>query len=818
MCSETLRARKVVSERLAPWIKNLMRTTACRLRGTRHFALCTLHFAFCISLLTALLPNQSLAKEKVVFWYGATQDERVAYEEMIADFNRTHPDIEVRGMLVPQSLVERKLLLSVAGKVPPDVVRFYTHLGGEMMSRGALEPLNDMIEREKFDMSDFYPVGIEQNTYKGKLYGVPWVMSPYALFYNKKLFREAGLDPNKPPTNWKELEDYALKLTVRKKDGSIERIGYANFLNNPTDFHLYLWQSGGSPLSDDLTRTAFQSPEGVEALTWMRDFLIRQAGPMEPGVSPEKATEEALRNVQKFNSSYVGATQDPFGLGKVAMRIDTPFRIPDLNKYFPDLDFGIAPIPYNKVRAMEVVGNALVIPRGSKHRDAAWEFIKFASSREQMLRICRVAGRIPARRSAATDPSIYANPLARPFVDQIEYGRTTPIAPGYRQVGSELARAIEMTLTEQATPKAALETAARSGQVILDEANEDPDRYPEVPWATLGIVAFVLVTAVTGGVWWYVLRQTRGSKVARRNAVAFYLFLSPWLVGFFVLTVGATLASFLLSFARWDAVNPARFTGLMNFSEIVNDPLFIKALINTLYYAAFSIPLAMVGGLAISLLVNQKLRGMAFFRTIYYLPAIVAGVATVMLWQSLFNPNTGLLNKVLIALGIDKLILMLFNVNIQNGFLIDPVLVKPAFIIMALWGVGGAMIIYLAGLQGIPEELYEASRIDGASTWQRFLNVTLPLLTPTIFYQLIIGTMAAFQFFTQVYIMFGGTGGPQDSAMFYSLYLFKNAFEWMRMGYASAMAWLLFALVLVITIIQFKISGRWVYYEGKSEE
>lgn len=761
-----------------------------------------------IIALINIIPAQSAAKvkEEVVFWYGATQDERAAYEQMIAEFNRTHPKINVRGMLVPQKYVERKLMLSISGGAPPDVVRFYTHLGGEMMSRGGLEPLDSLIARDKFDLTDFYPVGIEQNTYKGKMYGVPWILSPNALFYNKKLFRKAGLDPNRPPKTWKELENYAMKLTVRGKNGSIERVGYTNFLNNPTDFHMYLWQNGGSPLSTTLRHPSFTSAEGIEALTWMQDFLIKEMGTMKPGVSKSQASAAAVRKLQTFNSAFAGATQDPFGLGKVAMRVDSPFRIPALFKYFPDLEFGVAAVPYSKVRALEVVGNSLVIPKGSRHKEAAWEFIKFAATREQSLGICRVAGRIPARISAATWPKFYNNPLVKPFVDQIEYGRTTPVAPGYREVSDALAGNIELALKGEQTPKAALLNAAAKGREILDEANEDPNIHPKVPWKATAVVAgLILVLSVAGG-WWYVAKETRHSRSARRDAVQFYLFLSPWLIGFVVLTFGSIAASLVFSFSKWDTLSPARFVGLGNFIKLfTHDPRFMKALGNTLYYAAFSIPLAMVGGLAISVLMNQKLRGISIFRTIYYLPAIVSGVATAILWQWIFNPGTGLFNKVLGMV-----------METPPGWLIDPVWSKPAFIIMGLWAIGGTMIIYLAGLQGIPGELYEASRIDGASTWQRFRNVTVPLLTPTIFYQLIVGTMAAFQFFLPAYVM--TDGGPEDSTLFYSLYLFRNGFEWMKIGYASAMAWILLAIVMVITIIQFKAARRWVYYEGQKED
>ncbi len=758
-------------------------------------------------------------KEEIVFWFGATQDERAAYEQMIAEFNRTHPHIVVYPMLVPQSYVERKLILSIAGGAPPDVVRFYAHLGGEMMSRGGLEPLDGLVARDDFDLSHFYPVTIEQNTYQGKLYGIPWVVSPTAFFYNKKLFREAGLDPERPPRTWKEVEDYAMRLTVRAPDGGIERVGYANFLDNPANFHLYLWQNGGEPLSQDMKTVTFDQSIGVETLTWMRDFLIKEVGSATKGLTAEEAADRAFSNLQKFSSTYRGAAQDPFGLEKVAMRIDTPFRIPDLKKYFPDLEYGIAPVPHSKIQALEVVGNSLVIPRGSKHKEAAWEFIKFASQFEQSVKVCEVAGRVPARFGDPSDPvwNAYYNSLdVKPFVDQIKHGRTTPIAPGYREVSDVLARAIDSSFRGQLSPEAALKQAAVKGQEILDEANQDLDRLPMIPWVTVAIVVgAVCILAATVGVR-YFLRHTKGSKTARREALTFYLFLSPWFVGFIILTFGSIVASLVFSFARWDMLSPARFVGISNYTQLItDDPRFINALANTLYYAFFTVPLSITGGLAISVLLNQKLRAIRAFRTIYYLPVVVSGVATAILWQSLFSPGPGLFNRLLTSTGIAKLLAMR-GMDITKGFLNDPGLAKPAFIIMTLWTVGGAMIIYLAGLQGIPEELYEAARIDGASAWQRFRNVTLPLLTPTIFYQFIVGTMAALQFFTPAYIMTGG--GPQDATMFYSLYLFKNSFEWMKMGLASAMAWMLFVIVFAITYTQFKMADRWVYYEGSSEK
>ena len=748
----------------------------------------------------------STHRETITLWYGATQEERAAYDRMISQFERENPSIKVKAILVPQKYVERKLILAAAGGVPPDVVRFYAHLGGELMSRGGLEPLDELVRRDRVDLKDFYPVGIEQNTYQGKLYGMPWILSPYALFYNKKLFRQAGLDPNKPPTTWAELEEDAMKLTRRDSGGRLVCAGYTDFLYNPNNFALYLWQSGGELLTPDGRGTRFDGPIGKKTLGWMKSFIGREAGSVE--------------NLQSFGANFKGATQDPFGLEVLAMRIDSPFRIPDLKKYFPNLDYAVAAIPFNKIPASEVVGNSLVIPRGSKHREAAWRFIKFASDPEQMARICQAAGRIPARQSVARSREFYGDPLIRPFIDQISYGRSIPVVPGWQEVGRTLADDIEKALKGQKSIDDSLADASASAKSVLSRANEDMTRVPLVPWKIVGTLAVAVFAGACAGFAMFVRRHTARSRSERTEAKQFYLFALPWIIGFAVFTFGSTVASLAISFSKWDILSPAHYVGFRNYVDLfASDPRFYKSIGVTLYYAVFSIPLSIVGGLAISMLLNQKVFGIRLFRTLYYLPVVISGVATAVVWQFIFSP-AGLLNRLLsisIIPGISGGHFAWDPIWANaDGWLIKPELAMPAFIIMGLWGIGGAMIVYLAALQGVPEDLYEAARLDGAGEWKSFRHVTLPLLTPAIFYQLVTGTMFALQMFTQAYIM--TDGGPGDSTMFYALYLFKNAFEWMKMGYASAMAWILFVVVLSITLIHFKMASRWVYYEGTKEQ
>lgn len=293
----------------------------------------------------------------------------------------------------------------------------------------------------------------------------------------------------------------------------------------------------------------------------------------------------------------------------------------------------------------------------------------------------------------------------------------------------------------------------------------------------------------------------RGRRSFRREVVG-YAFIGPWLAGFLVFTLFPFVASIYFSFTKYDIMTPPTWVGTANYRALLTqDPLFWKSLSVTFRYALIAMPLGMVCGVALSLLLNAKIAGMSVYRTIFYLPSIVPAVATSVVFVWILNPQIGLVNGVLKKAGI-----------IGPAWLQDPQWALWALILMGLWGVGGSMVIYLAGLKDIPVHLYEAAIIDGASPIQRTRHITLPMLTPVIFFNLVMGVIGSFQYFTQAYVM--TAGGPQDSTMFYSLYLFNRAWRYMDMGYASAMAWVLFLLITVVTVLLFRTQRRWVHYGG----
>jgi len=293
-------------------------------------------------------------------------------------------------------------------------------------------------------------------------------------------------------------------------------------------------------------------------------------------------------------------------------------------------------------------------------------------------------------------------------------------------------------------------------------------------------------------------------RSSRRNAIAFYLTISPWLVGFLAFTLVPMAIALYLGFTRWDLFGAPQWAGAENYARMARDPLFLQALKVTSIYTLVYVPMEMIGGLSLALLVNQKVRGVGVFRTIFYLPSVLAGVAYVVLWMWIFNPQGGLLNTLLAAIGI-----------VGPRWLIDPQWALPSLLLMTFWGWGRAMVIYLAGLQGVPPALYEAAEMDGAGTAARFWRVTLPMITPTILFALILSVIGTFQTFTSAFV--ATNGGPLDATLFYVLYIYRQAFQFFRMGYASALAWVLFAIILVLTLALFRSGNFWVYYEGKRD-
>jgi len=296
----------------------------------------------------------------------------------------------------------------------------------------------------------------------------------------------------------------------------------------------------------------------------------------------------------------------------------------------------------------------------------------------------------------------------------------------------------------------------------------------------------------------------------QREEIMAYILISPWIIGFLWFTLGPMLTSLGLSFTETDLFT-SEFVGFANYERLlstdVTRSLFWKSLYNTAYYVFLSIPLTMIVGFVIALLLNQNIRGQSVYRILYYLPSVIPGIASALLWLWLFNPEFGIINWLLSLVGIAG-----------PRWLYDTETAKLALVIMSLWTAGGNMLVFLAGLQGIPTQLYEAATIDGANAWRRFIHITLPMISPTLFFVLVTNIIQSFQIFTTVYVVSDGQGGPANSTMMYVLWLYLLAFRQFRMGFASALAWVFFIIIMLFTVLIFRSSSAWVYYETEIGE
>ncbi len=803
-------------------------------RGTRFLALLPL----------LLLSGLALAdgRQTVTVWGMSLGPDSQGLQDVIREFERRNPEYRVRilsmgaGGMNPQ-----KLMTAIVGKVPPDVIFQDRFSISDWASRGAFRPLDDLIERDKGRdpltprPEQYYPAFWQEACYGGKVYGIPASADTRALYWNKKVFREnaaelraAGLDPNRPPRTWSETLAYSKVLTKFNKDGSLRQAGFIPNFGNSW-LYLYAFQMNASFLSPDGRTCTLYTPEAEEALQFMVDGYKLLGG---------------YEQAQKFQSTFQSGENDPFIVGKIAMKIDGDWIIPWMALYAPKLDFATAPPPVPDDRFHHrgrfrnekdtfiswAGGFAYAIPVGAKNVEGGWRFIKFVTSTEGRLidmqgqnslerkrgrtYMPRVsaqieAGRLGFERFKPSDPR-WANTI-KLHIDLASVSRIRPATFVAQVLWDEHVRAVENAASGRMTPKEALLAGQRVVQQALDE-ELGKERFPVIDLrlpAAIGAGGFLLGCALLVAAY----RRQRLGRLARHEAWAAYLFVSPWVVGFVVFTLGPMLASLFFSFTQYGVLTEARWVGVKNFVDLftLDKQNILKSFANVLYLGGIGVPLGLATGLAVALLLNSAVRGMRYYRTMFYMPAIVPGVASVVLWMWILNadPNRGLINFVWA-----RTISEWFGTQ-PPGWLTVEAWAKPSLILMGLWGAGSGMILWLAGLKGIPSTLYEAAAIDGANPRQQFWAVTLPQLSPIVFFNTVMGFIGALQQFEGVYIITGGNGtGPGDSLLMPVYHLFNNGFKYFKMGYASALAWVIFAIILVLTGIQFLLARKWVHYEA----
>ncbi len=742
----------------------------------------------------------------------------------IKAFEARHPNVRVNLAIYASGMGTQQLMTSIAGGAPPNLVIADRFTVGSWAHRGEFIPLDKFIAASQrrarpggtpgIYARNFYPACWREAMYRGKVYGIPISTDCRILFYNSDMLKRAGF-VNKaghavPPKTWKQLERYTVAMTRHDKYGNLTQLGFSPH----NSLYMYSFLDGGRFMNRAGTRVTMDSPAVVKALGFMAHLYKLIGGVGQANV---------------FLTAAAAPQMAPFLIGKVAMEIDYPGTLTTILTYKPYLRFGVAPAPTPTGKHLTTWsgGFAYCIPVGTKHPGTVFKLIQFLVSPEGW----KIQRAVNAHYYASLGQKYFPQMTAEPAVNRVTFRKYfqdnpdmpprvvkamrefykmmplshfRPVTPVAKYIWNEQRRTINNVLRYGVPPKVALRRATRRVQRRLDQILH-PSPAPQVPWGWLGAAAaaVVLVLLALGAVW--TSRKGRRRRVFNSQTGAALFFVSPWLIGFLVFTIGPMAVSLVYSFCRYDVLHPARWIGLYNYHTIFfGHNRFWLSLANTAYMF-IGLPVGMVAGLAVALLMNAQVRGIKVYRTLFYLPTLVPAVANAVLWIWILNPSSGLVNSLLMLLGVHHPPRWLDSPSWFLGS-------KAAMILMGLWGAGGGMILWLAGLKGIQRQLYEAAEMDGAGVFRRFIHITMPMLTPYIFFNLIMGVIGTLQGgFVSSYIMTGG--GPANSTVFLGYYLFVEAFLYFRMGYASALAWILLVMCVILSAIQFGLSKKWVTYD-----
>jgi len=748
---------------------------------------------------------------------GPEEDEIV--ERSLREFEAANPGLRVKRINPGDAgSFYTKLQTMMAAGEPPDV--FY--VGNERIpsfaSLGLLEPLDRFVQEDAgsrepgaLRLDDFYPQVVDAFRYdgtnagRGTLWGIPKDFTTVGFYYNKDVFRKAGVPFPKPDWTWDDFVSTARAIhRATGPDG--ERYVGAEFVTWPAMVRAYLFTEGGDAVGSSWDDLRLSDPKSMAALERLRAWRHDEEGTLTSGRS-KLATGSAV-----FATGKVGMA-GPFGR----------WVVPEYRR-IKDFDWDFAPLPRGSERANIILTVSWSISAQSAHKADAWKLVRWLTNEEGQKAQARLGLAIPSNRRAAESDAFVdaAKPENdRGFLDAVAASRVIdwPANPKFEQLlGSNL------------------DEGLKTGNKPVAEAVGDFERlwkaelasplgrggFPPVPW---GMIAAVVGVAIAAGAAWVAVVRRRVTLPLQEASEerAGYAFASPWLVGFAVFMAFPVVLSLVLSFSGWrglSTLSEAKWVGWGNYAQLLaGDARFWTSVRVTLYYVLVAVPLGQGLALAAAVLMNQKVLGIPFFRAAWYLPSVLAGVGVAVLWRWVFDSDAGLMNQLLgPAIGALDWALALTGAG-PSG--LEPphwfgkdaaVWGVPAFAIMNAWFVGGSMMIYLAGLQGIPDELNEAAQVDGIGRVRRFVSITLPMLGPVILFNVLMAVIGSFQVFTQAFVMTGGE--PGDSTRFYVLYLFNQGFEYYEMGYASAMAWLLLLAVLAVTAVILRTSARRIYYEA----
>lgn len=737
----------------------------------------------------------------VMHWSGeGGQQEDAIVEHALERFYEANPGIRVRRINPGDAgSFYTKLQTMMAAGEPPDVFYVGAERVASFSNNGLLLPLDDFLTPGELD--DFFPATVEafrfdgQTVGNGTLYGIPKDFTTVGFYYNKHLFDQAAIPYPHPDWTWDDF------IGAARAIGQLPECTGAEFVTWPMMVRAYLWTEGVDVIGKDFSDLTLDDPVVFETLERLRAWRHDEDNTLTSGKS------KVATGATVFLTGKVGLA-GPFGRWVVPSYREIP--TPENGGF----DWDYAPLPRGRVKANAIATVSWSISSRTKHPEATWKLVQWLTSAECQADLSRLGLAIPTRSSVAhsdafIDPNVKPhNDLA--FLEPAEYARVVnwPINPKFESL---LGNRLDRALKSGDLPLA--DAIADFKNTWLSESQSPLNRkdFPFVRWTWLvGLAAFTIIAG--GAITWTTRRRsTQLAPATRAEERAGYLLACPWILGFLIFMAFPIALSFILALSKWNGISTldqARFVGLANYKQILfHDTRFRTSLYVTLYYALLAVPGGQLVALLSALLMNLKVRGIGIYRAAWYLPSVLAGVGVSILWRWVFDADGGLMNALIQPL------LKPLGITAPEWFGANArYFGAPAFAIMSLWMVGGSMMIYLAGLQNIPRELYEAAEIDRAGPIARFFTVTLPMLGPVILFNLIMAVIGSFQVFTQAFVMTGGE--PGDLTRFYVLYLYNQAFEFYEMGYASAMAWILLVIILILTVIIMRTSARFVYYEA----
>jgi multiple sugar transport system permease protein len=741
----------------------------------------------------------------VVHWGDKGEDAVVA--GLVRDFESLPENKGIHILRVnpgQAAAVNTKLQTMFAAGDPPDVFYLGYEKVADFGSKDLLSDIEPLIKADNaagdhsIDLDDFYPAVVKCFRYNketarvgsGELVGLPKDFTTAGFYYNKDLFRRAGI-PEPPRDEWTWDEFIAAARAIGKLDGCYG----ADFVTWEAMVRLWVWTHGADFGTPGWQKFSFDDPRLIEALEKLRMWFHDGSRTL---VSAKTQLET---NMEPFLAGNVGMA-GPFGRWKIPVyRLITKF------------DWDFAPLPHAAGHPPRngIYTAAWAIARKSPHQKEAWRFIKYLGGRRGQEQMCAGGLAVPVLKSVA-ESKCFSDPDAKPhnfhlYLDALKNAEPIdwPADPIFLH---QLRVRLEDIFKLNKPVGPAMKQVGREWEDNRRKAMLDAN-YPPMPWARVATcIAGPLVVLLVVLLFFFYRGRPHGQ--AFREELAGGLMVSPWVIGFLTFTAFPIVLSLLLAFTKWSGLatlDHANYVGWNNFRALFEaDSTFRNALRITALYALLAVPTSQIAALVAAMLMNREWKTIGIFRAIWYLPSVLAGVGVAVMWKWVFHHEHGLIKA-----AIDPLLPT--GAHSPAWFEKDATSwAVPAFVIINLWSIGGTMMIYLAGLKGIPKDLYEAAEIDGALGWRKFVNVTLPMLSPVIFFNVIIAVIASFQIFTTAYVMTGG--GPGDASRFFVVYLFNQAFDFHDMGYASAMAWLLLVIVLVLTLAMMKGTKRFVYYEA----